>query len=70
MSAGFEVESARVRLRVRRCLWDELGVVEVGVEAAGGDELVVGSLFADVAGFDDEDLVGFADGGEAVGDDE
>ncbi len=38
----------------------------VGVEVASveGEEVLVGAAFDDVSGFDDEDLVGAADGGE------
>ena len=48
----------------------ELSVAEVGVEAAGGDELVVGAAFDNPAGVDDGDLVGRPHGGQAVGDDD
>src|SRR6476659_5600833 len=43
---------------------------EAGVNAAVGHQLVVGAAFEDTAFFQDQDLVGVADGGEAVGDDE
>jgi hypothetical protein len=33
-----------------------------------GEELVVGALFDDLAGLDNADAVGVADGAEAVGD--
>ena len=45
----------------------ELGVVEVGVEAVVGEEVGVVAVFFDGAVVEDEDLVGFDDGGEAVG---
>ena len=48
----------------------ELGVVQVEVEPAVGDQLVVAALFDDLAVVHDEDRVGVADGREAVGDDE
>ncbi len=48
---------------------DEL-LVEVGVGAAFGEELVVGAAFDDVAVVEHKDHVGVADGGEAMGDDE
>ncbi|WP_405689919.1 hypothetical protein [Streptomyces sp. NBC_00057] len=51
---GFEVEVEGVR--VRHGLMGELGVGEIGVEAVCGEEFVVGALFVDPAGFDDEDL--------------
>src|SRR4051794_13909422 len=47
-----------------------LVVVEAGVEVGGLEELVVVAGFGDVAVLEDDDLVGVADGGEAVGDDE
>jgi hypothetical protein len=47
-----------------------LAGVEVVVAAAELVEGLVGSSFDDVALLDDEDLVGAANGGEAVGDDE
>ena len=47
-----------------------LAGVEVVVAALHGVELVVVAALDDEAAFDDEDLVGAADGGEAVGDDE
>ena len=40
------------------------------VEAALGDELGVGALFDDATGFEDDDLVGAADGGDFVRDDD
>jgi len=45
-------------------------VVEAGVDATGGDELIVGSAFDDPTVIDDGDLVGVADRGQAVGDDD
>ena len=48
----------------------ELGAAEVGVEPAGGDELVVGAALDDAAAVDDGDLVGGADRRQAVGDDD
>lgn len=51
-------------------LGKELGVVEVFVEAGWDlEEVVVGSLFDDLAFVHDDDFVGVYDGGEAVGDD-
>jgi hypothetical protein len=47
-----------------------LSGIEVEVSAVELVELVVGAAFDDATVFDDEDLVGLADGGEAVGDDE
>ena len=46
------------------------GAVEVGVEAAGQQELVVRALLDDVAVVEHEDLVGRHDGGQPVGDHE
>ena len=43
---------------------------EFGVAATEGEEFVVASAFNDPAVFEDEDLVGVADRGEAVSDDE
>ena len=48
----------------------ELGAVEVGVEAAGREELVVGADLGDAPSCEDDDPVGAPDGREAVGDDE
>ena len=47
-----------------------LFVVELFVAAALGDELGVRPAFEDLALLDDEDLVGTANGGQAVRDDE
>src|SRR3954451_20402219 len=47
-----------------------LVLVEAGVEAGQGEELFVAAGFGYVAVLEDDDLVGVADGGEAVGDDE
>ena len=44
----------------------ELGVIEVGVEAALGEELVVAALLHDVAVLHHQDEVCVADGGQAV----
>ena len=51
---------------------DEVNLVvpEAGVAAAGGAEGVVGALFEDAAMVEDDDVIGLADGGEAVGNDE
>ena len=48
----------------------ELGAVEVGVEAAGGEQLGVRAALDDPAVVDDEDLVGVADGRQPVRDDD
>lgn len=50
--------------------FEGLALMEVGVVAAAGDELVVSTLFDDAAVLDDEDAVGVADGGNAMGDEE
>ena len=47
-----------------------LAVVEVAVAAVEVVEGLVGATLDDPSLLDDEDLVGAADGGEAVGDDE
>jgi len=47
-----------------------LAVVEIAVAAVEVVEGLVSSSLDDVALLDDQDLVGAADGGEAVGDDE
>ena len=54
-------------MRVYVGLGCSLDLVHSGIAAAEFDELVVGSGFGDTALFDDEDLVGVADGGESVG---
>src|SRR3546814_857796 len=48
----------------------ELQAREAGVEAVGGDEVVVATLFDDAALVHHDDAVGGAHGGEAVGDDD
>jgi len=45
-----------------------LAGVEVVVEATEGEQFVVGALFHEGSGVEDEDVVGVADGAEAVGD--
>ena len=47
-----------------------LAHVEVVVKASGGEEGFVGAAFDDPAVVDDEELIGLADGAQAVGDDE
>src|ERR1700754_921488 len=51
---------------VGRLLAGELGVVQVGVEPARGQQLLVGAAFADSSRVDDQDLVGVADRREPV----
>ncbi len=48
----------------------ELGSVQLGVQAAGGQQGVVGAPLHDPAGVDDEDLIGVADRREAMRDHE
>ena len=48
----------------------ELGAVQLGVQAAGGQQLVVRAALDDPAVVDDQDLVGLADGGQPVRDDQ
>ena len=48
----------------------ELAAVDFGVEVGGSEEGVVGAGGGDAAFLHDQDLVGIADGGKAVGDDE
>src|SRR5258708_40292598 len=62
--------SLPVRSRVLDGLACELAEVEVMIKTLLVEELLVGAFFDDFAVVDDEDLVGVADGGEAVGDDE
>ena len=47
-----------------------LNVVELGVASAFGFELFVGADFDDASSVHDDDEIGHADGGEAVGDEE
>ena len=42
----------------------------LGVEAVLGEQAEVVAAFGDAAGFEDQDLVGVDDGGQAVGDDQ
>ena len=48
----------------------ELGLVELGVAPAAGQQLIVGAAFDDAAVLDDEDRVGRPDRGQPVGDDD
>jgi len=48
----------------------ELSVVQVGVQAARGQQLLVRAALGNAAGVDHQDLVGFPDGGEPVRDDQ
>src|SRR5579871_4192849 len=47
-----------------------LAGVEIEVAALSGVKRAVGAALDDASAFDDEDLVGAADGGEAMGNDE
>ena len=47
-----------------------LELVKAVVDAALGQEFLVGALFAEAAFVEDEDAVGVLDGAEAMGDDE
>ena len=51
------------------CIRDR-GIIEVGVEAALGEELIVAALLHNVAVPHDENQIRVLNGGEAVGDDE
>src|SRR5947209_10912432 len=57
-------------LHRRQLLLQELALVEVGVEAAGGDELGVGAALGDAAVVEDDDEVRVLDRRDAVGDQE
>lgn len=48
----------------------ELGLVEIGIEAPGSEKLLMAATLDDAAGVEDEDLVGIANCGESVGDDQ
>src|SRR5699024_10500118 len=48
----------------------ELGVVQIGVGATGSEQFVAIAMFDDATLLHDEDRVGVADRGEAMGDDE
>src|SRR4051794_31898741 len=56
--------------RLRLLLAFELCSVELGVEAAGGKELIVGTPLQDSPVIDDQDLVRLTDGRQAVRDDQ
>src|SRR5690348_12929378 len=56
--------------RCQRLLVRELGVVQLGVQAAGGEQFLVLAALADLAVVDDQDLVGLPDGGQPVRDDQ
>src|SRR5437868_10920500 len=51
-------------------LTSELRSVKLGVEAARGEQLAVGSAFPDPAPVQDEDLVGVMNGRQPVSDDQ
>jgi hypothetical protein len=48
----------------------ELGLVQVGVQPSGREQIVVLAALADPAAVDDQDLVGLADGRQPVGNDQ
>ena len=50
----------------RGLLARELGAVELGVQAAGGEQLVVPAALVDLPVIDDQDLVSLPDGRQAV----
>src|SRR5437762_1393707 len=54
--------------RNRALLFEKLKVVELAVDAAPRQQLLVRPDFRDLAGIEDHDLVGAADGREAVRD--
>ena len=58
------------RLKNRGFPIAELHLVQFGIKTALGQELVVGADLADLPFIEDDDLVGFADGGEPMGDDD
>ena len=62
--------SAPVHRSTRRKGPEELGLREVGVEPALFDQLVVRAPLDDPAVVEHEDLVGFPNSGEAMGDDD
>src|SRR5882762_10884262 len=56
--------SALERVSVRDSF--HLDAIQVGIDAAGGQQFVVGALLRDTAILQDDDLVGIADGAQAV----
>src|SRR6266478_8543133 len=58
--------SALERVSVRDSAHPGLDAVQVGIDAAGGQQFVVGALLRDTAILQDDDLVGIADGAQAV----
>src|SRR6267378_1957050 len=58
--------SALERVFVRVSAHPGLDAVQVGIDAAGRQQLVVGALLRDAAVLQDDDLVGIADGAQAV----
>ena len=55
-------------VRVCRGRFAELGVIQLGIDAAGLDQFRVAAPFHDYASADDQDLIRRQDGGQAVGD--
>src|SRR5262245_27241560 len=62
---GWKEESLGVASRQGRL---ELELVKFAVDAAAAEQLGVGALLGDAAVFQDDDEVGFLNGGKAVGD--
>src|SRR6185312_9371093 len=60
---------ARARAGGDRLLLCELGAVQVGVQSPGREQLIVVAALADLAVVDDQDLIGLADRGQPVRDD-
>ena len=60
----------RLAHRLGVALVVELGLVQLGVAAAGGQQLGVGAPLDHPAGLDHEDRVGLPDGRQTVGDDD
>src|SRR6266481_3998164 len=58
--------SASCNVPVRDSARPGLDPVQVGIDAAGREQFDVGALLRDAAIFQDDDLVGIADGAEAV----
>src|SRR5467141_1973904 len=58
--------SALERVSVRDSAHPRLDAVQAGIDAAGGQQFVVGALLRDTTILQDDDLVGIADGAQAV----
>jgi len=69
-SAAIQIPLTDKAFDVFQRLVPEIGVVQFGVVAALGHQVIVGAFFDDPTVIHDDDAVGILDGGQAVGDDD